>query len=167
MDFLELLKKRHSVRSYRPDKVEEEKLMKILEAGRLAPTAANKQAFKIVVIHTEGHEDELRRIYNRDWFVKAPIILGICTIPEKAWVRSDGKNYGDVDVSIVMDHMILEATALGLGTCWIGAFDKQAAIEVLKLGANLEPVAFTPLGYAREQNFIKYRKDLDEIVIYR
>lgn len=132
----------------------------------LAPTAANKQAFKILVIKTKGKEAELKKIYNRDWFVEAPIILGICTIKDKAWIRSDGKNYCDIDAAIVMDHMVLAATELNLGTCWVGAFDLKNAKEVLNLDSSLEPIAFTPLGYPKEHNFNKIRKDLDELVIY-
>lgn len=167
MEYMELIKKRHSIRSYKGDEVEEEKLNKILEAAKLAPTAANKQAFKVLVIRTKGREEELKRIYNRDWFVAAPIIIGICTTPDKAWIRSDGKNYADVDASIVMDHIVLAATDLGLGTCWVGAFDVKAAREVLKLDSTMEPIAFTPVGYAKEHNYNKIRKDIDEIVIYK
>ncbi|SKA99628.1 Nitroreductase [Caloramator quimbayensis] len=166
MDYFDIVKKRCSIRAFKSDEIEEEKLSKILEAARLAPTAANKQAFKILVIKTKGREAELKRIYNRDWFVEAPIILGICSIPSKAWVRADGKNYGDIDAAIVMDHIVLAATNLNLGTCWVGAFDVKAAREVLKLDISLEIVAFTPVGYAKEHNYNKIRKDIDELVLY-
>lgn len=167
MDYLELIKKRHSVRSYKPDSVEDEKLSKILDAARLAPTAANRQAFKIVVISTEGRKEELKSIYNRDWFVSAPIAICICSIPDKAWIKSDGKNYSDVDAAIVMDHIVLAATDLGLGTCWIGAFDAEQAKKVLSLDEGLEPVLLTPLGYPANNDFKKIRKSLNEIVIFR
>lgn len=167
MEYLELIEKRHSVRSYKGDKVEEEKLQKVLEAARLAPTAANRQAFKVMVIDTTKHEEDLRKIYSRDWFVKAPIVLCVCSIPGKAWVRSDGKNYSDVDAAIIMDHIILAATDLGLGTCWIGAFNADSVKQLLGLDDGLEPIAFTPLGYAEEGEFRKIRKPLDEIVIYK
>ncbi|HHW01589.1 MAG TPA: nitroreductase [Thermoanaerobacterales bacterium] len=164
MEYLDLIKQRHSVRAYKSDPVEQEKIDKILEAARLAPTAANRQAFKVFVIHTAGREQELKKIYSRDWFVKAPVIIGICSIPDKAWVRRDGKNYCDIDAAIVMDHIILAATDLGLGTCWIGAFDPDAAKKVLNLDKGIEPVAFTPLGYPEPHNFNKIRKNLDELV---
>jgi len=167
MEFFELISKRHSVRSYKDVGVEEEKLEKILEAARLAPTAANRQAFKIIVLNTRGREDELRRVYGRDWFYKAPLVLCVCSIPERSWVRSDGKNYSDVDAAIVMDHIILAATELGLGTCWIGAFNVEAARQVLALDTSLEPVAFTPLGYPDDAEFKKIRKPIEEIVIYK
>ncbi len=168
MEYFELIQKRHSVRTYRNDPVEEEKLLKVLEAARLAPTAHNNQAFKVVVIRTAGREEELKKIYSGDFFVQAPIILGIFSNPEKSWVRSDGTNYGWVDAAIVADHIILAATALGLGTCWIGAFNPQAARDIVGLDKGFEPVAFTPLGYpgSSDVNNVKKRKSLDEIVVY-
>ena len=163
---LELLGQRYSVRSYKPDPVENDKLQQILEAARLAPTAANRQPFQIIVIHTRGREDELSRIYTRPWFVQAPIVICICAITDKAWVRRDGKSYADVDVAIVMDHLILAATDLGLGTCWIGAFDPIAARETLGLPEQASPIAFTPLGYPADQPAPKRRKSLSELVRY-
>ena len=109
MEFAELIKKRHSVRAYKSDPVEEDKLQRVLEAARLAPTAANRQAFQIIVIHTAGREAELKRIYGRDWFVQPPLVICACAMPNQAWVRADGKNYNDVDVAIAMDHLVLAA----------------------------------------------------------
>ena len=164
---LEVFRNRYSCRAYKADPVEEEKLAAILEAGRLAPTAANRQPFRLVVVKTEGRQEELRRIYPKEWFVQAPLILGVCALPDKAWVRRDGKNYADVDVSIVMDHMVLAASAQGLGTCWVGAFDAGITREILGLDKELEPVAFTPLGYPLDAPAAKVRKQLEELVLYR
>ncbi len=166
MDIFEVIQKRHSVRSYKPDPVEPEKLQQILECARLAPTAANRQAFKVMVINTEGNKEVLQNIYRNTWFVNAPHILCVCSIPEKCWVRSDKKNYSDVDAAIVMDHMVLAATALGLGTCWVAAFDVEAARAILKLEDIWEPIAFTTLGYPNDSAFKKVRKPLEETVIY-
>jgi nitroreductase len=166
MEFSEVIRKRYSVRAYRPNEVEEEKVRQVLEAARLAPTAANRQPFRFIVIHTRGREDELRRIYPADWFVQAPIVIAAVGIPGKSWVRRDGKAYVDVDVAIAMDHLILAATDLGLGTCWIGAFDPDAARQVLGLPADVEPLAFTPLGYPADEPRPKRRKPLEELVSY-
>ncbi len=166
MDFLALAKKRYSVRAYKPDPVEDDKLQNVLEAARLAPTACNIQPFQFIVIHTKGKEAELRRIYSAAWFVQAPVVIAACGVPSESWRRRDGKNYCDVDVTIAMDHLILAATELGLGTCWIGAFHPDAAREVLGLPDNVEPVAFTPLGYPADQSGHKRRKSLQEIVRY-
>ena len=95
----------------------------MLEAARRAPTAANRQPFRLVVVHTEGRETELLRIYGRPWFVQAPLVVCVVAVPGEAWRRSDDKPYDEVDATIAMDHLVLAATALGLGTCWIAAFD--------------------------------------------
>ena len=166
MEFRELIRNRYSVRAYKPDPVEEEKLQRVLEAMRLAPTAVNRQPFQFIVIHTEGRKQELRRIYDRAWFVQAPLVICACGVPAQNWVRRDGKNYNDVDVAIAMDHLVLAATDLGLGTCWIAAFDPAAAREVLGLPDGVEPIAFTPLGYPADQPGPKTRKALSELVRY-
>jgi nitroreductase len=164
MDFSTLIERRYSVRAYKPDPIGDEKLRKVLEAARLAPTATNRQAFQFVVVHTAGREDELKRIYNKDWFVQAPVVICACGIPADNWVRKDGKNYNDVDVAIAMDHLILAATDEGLGSCWIGAFDAQSCREVLGLPDGVEPIAFTPLGYPADEPKPKKRKGLSELV---
>jgi len=164
MRFAELIEKRYSVRAYKPDPVEEEKLQQVLEAARLAPTAANRQPFQIIVIRTAGREAELGRIYGKDWFVQAPLVICACGVPALGWVRGDGKNYTDVDVAIVVDHLTLAAADVGLGTCWVGAFDPVAAREVLGLPDTVEPIAFTPLGYPADAPKPKKRKPLSELV---
>lgn len=166
MEFSELIEKRYSVRAYKPDPVEDDKLQQVLQAARLAPTASNRQPFQLIVIHTAGREAELKRIYNRDWFVQPPLVICACGIPAQGWVRGNGKNYNDVDVAIAMDHLILAAANLGLGTCWVGAFDARAAREVLHLPDDVEPIAFTPLGYPADQPGPKKRKALSELVRY-
>jgi nitroreductase len=164
MEFSELISKRYSVRAYRSDMVEEEKLQQVLEAARLAPTASNRQPFQFLVIQTAGREAELRRIYGRDWFVQAPLVICACAVMDRSWVRMDGKPYADVDVAIAMDHLILAATDLGLGTCWIAAFDPTAAREVLGLPDGVEPIVLTPLGYPADQPRPKTRQALAQLV---
>ena len=154
MDVLETISARYSVRAYRPDPVEEEKLARLLEAFRLAPTAANRQPFRLLVVHTAGRQAELARIYSDGrptWFTAAPLVLAIVALPTESWRRRDGKLYYEVDAAIAMDHLVLAATALGLGTCWIAAFDPAAAREVLGLPDEVEPIVFTPLGYAADE----------------
>lgn len=167
MSFFDLVQKRYSVRAYKPDPVEGEKLEQVLKAARLAPTAANRQPFQLIVLHTAGREEALRRVYHRGWFSQAPLLVCACALPDEAWYRrTDGKNYSYVDVAIVMDHLTLAATELGLGTCWVAAFDVDAARELLHLPDAVEPVAFTPLGYAADQPEQKTRKPLTELVRY-
>ena len=138
----------------------------VLEAARLAPTAANRQPFKLVVIHTKGRKEELNCIYPAAWFTQAPILVCICATPDKAWIRRDRKNYADVDAAIVLDHLTLAATDQGLGTCWVAAFDPVAARDILKLPDGVEPIAFTSLGYATDYAGIKLRRPLTELVCY-
>jgi nitroreductase len=166
MEFFDLIKNRYSVRAYKKDAVDETTLQTILQAANLAPTAANRQPFQIIVIHTKGREKELQKIYARDWFTQAPLVICICSKPNLGWSRRDGKNYSDVDATIAFDHLILAATALGLGTCWIAAFDPVAARAILQLPADVESLAFTPLGYPVDSARTKKRKDLSELVRY-
>ena len=166
MEFQELIEQRYSVRAYKPDDLPSNIIDKVLEAARLAPTAANRQSFRLFVIKTAAFKDELKKIYPQEWFVHAPYVIGICGIPEGNWVRRDGRNYADVDSAIVMDHVILSATDLGLGTCWIGAFDPDAARKFLDLRQDMEPIAFTPIGYPADNPGTKRRKPIDELVRY-
>jgi len=166
MGFQELVGKRYSVRSYKSDPVPEELLQKVLEVARLAPTAHNFQPFKFVVLRTAGREEELKRIYARDWLSQAPLVVIACAVYEGAWLRMDKKNYAEVDVTIAMDHLIMAATDLGLGTCWIAAFNPQELRAALKLPEGVEPIALTPIGYAADQPKEKKRKPLSELVRY-
>lgn len=167
MEFTDLISTRYSVRAYHPDPVEDSKLQAILEAARLAPTAANRQPFQLVVIHTAGREEELRKVYHRPWFVQAPLVIAVCAVSSQAWVReSDRFNARFIDAAIVADHLILAAANLGLGTCWIANFNTEAARSVLRLPEEAEPVIFTPLGYPADQPGPKVRKPLSELVRY-
>jgi len=167
MDFRDVVASRRSIRAYRPDPVEEDKLQTVLEAGLLAPTAVNFQPFRVIVAATRNREAELRTVYDKPWFVAPPLILVVCSVPGEAWSRRDGKNYADVDAAIAMDHMILAANALGLGTCWIANFDPAAAREILRLESGWEPLVMTPLGYPAEAPAAKPRKSVADRIVRR
>lgn len=162
MDIYEIVKKRRSVRSYKPEPVEDEKLRRILEAALSAPSAANRQPVYFVVIKEEKIKHQLKNAYNAVWFYTAPIIICVCSIPEKGWKRGDGKNYADIDATIAMDHLILAATAEGLATCWVAAFKVPDVKSVLNLPQGIEPIALTPLGYPLDHPAPTYRKPLEE-----
>lgn len=166
MEFQEVIENRYSVRSYQDKVVEDDKVRRVLEAARIAPTAANKQPFSLIVVETRGREEDLKSIYNADWFSEAPLVICACAIPSKGWTRRDGRCYVEVDVAIAMDHLILAAANLGLGTCWIAAFDSQAARKILKLPEEVEPLLFTPLGYPADEPQPKSRQKLTELVRY-
>jgi nitroreductase len=166
MDVFEAIEKRYSVRGYTPDPVEDEKLQKVLEAARRAPTAANRQPFRMIVAHTAGREDEFIRVYGRSWLSRAPLVIAFVAVPGEAWRRMDDKPYDEVDATIAMDHLVLAATALGLGTCWIAAFDPDASREVFGLPDDVELVALTPLGYPDKASANTPRRPLEELVRY-
>jgi nitroreductase len=166
VNVLEAIAGRYSVRSYTQEEVGEEALNAVLEAARLAPTADNKQPFRLLVIHTSGRKQELARIYARRWFSQPPLVLAVVAVPGEAWRRMDDRCYDVVDAAIVMDHVILAATSLGLGTCWVADFDPAAAREVLGLPDDVEPVAFTPLGHPNRPATQKRRRPLEALVKY-
>jgi nitroreductase len=165
MDFQALIRHRQSNRAYRPDALADGDLERILEAARLAPTAANKQPFRLVVLRTAERKAGLQRIYHRPWFVDAPVVIGVIGVPGEGWVRKDGKNHTDIDTAIVMDHVVLAAADLGYGTCWVCNFDPAAAREVLGLPDGFEPIAFTPVGRPADAQREKARKPLDELLV--
>ena len=164
MDFLSLAGKRTSIRAYASDPVPEKALEAVLEAGRLAPSACNFQPWYFVVLRGKKEMERLAKAYERPWFLNAPAAIVVCIDTTKAWRRGDGKGYGDVDAAIAMDHMIMAATELGLGTCWIGAFNREEAVKALGLPAHIEPVVMTPLGYPDGEPGAKSRKKPEEIL---
>jgi nitroreductase len=166
MSLLTVARQRYSCRAFLPDAVGEEPLGRVLEAARLAPTACNRQPFKLLVLDTARYQSQLRRIYRREWFVQAPLVVAVLAAPHLAWVRHDGVNYAVVDATIAFDHLILAASDEGLGTCWVAAFDVPAARECLQLSPQWEPVAFTPLGWPADKAPTKERRPIDDLVQY-
>lgn len=165
MDFIDLVKKRFSVRDYLEKPVDDALLDKVLEAGRLAPSACNNQPVIFIVIKEKDLREKFERIYKREWFLRAPVIIAVCCDRSESWKRADGKDYGDVDAAIALDHMTLAAAEAGLGTCWIANFNAAEARKALMLPADIEPVALTPLGYpGPDAKPGKPRKKMEEIV---
>ncbi|MDR1897240.1 MAG: nitroreductase family protein [Prevotellaceae bacterium] len=166
MDFLDLVNKRFSVRKYGSRKVEQEKLQKILEAARLAPTACNYQPFKLIVIESEEGLEKLKKGAKT---FDAPLAIIVCSNHSECWKRpSDGKESADIDVSIVTDHMMLQAAELGLGSVWVCNFSADVLMREFNIPNNLEPVNLLILGYPEdaEPNPRHYqRKKIDEFVI--
>jgi nitroreductase len=166
LDVFEAIRTRRSIRLYKKKAVEKEKLTKVLDAARLAPSAANRQPWSFVVVTCNEARKSLRRAYNKDWFVSAPVIIVACVSLRKAWTR-DGEDYGKVDVSIAMQNLILAAWEQGLGTCWIAAFKENEVKSALGIPKNARVIAMTPLGYpAEHKGPVKDRKPLEEIVHY-
>ena len=166
MDFLELAKQRYSCRGFASKKVEDDKIKKILEAAKLAPTARNFQPQKILVLTDEEQLKKLSNCTQYGW--NAPVIMIIFYDKESSYKRDkyDNKEFGDIDTSIVTTHMMLEAQNLGLGTTWIGSFDPQKIIETYNVPNNLIPVAILPIGYPSEDikpsKLHEERKDISD-----
>jgi nitroreductase len=150
MDFLELAKTRFSVRKFKNQPVEEEKLKLILQAGHVAPTAANKQPQRILIIQSGEALEKLKQCTGSHF--NAPLALLVCYDKDTTWVRVrfDQKNSGDVDASIVTTHMMLEAANIGIGSTWVMHFDPEKIRESFHIPQNIEPVALLVMGYAAE-----------------
>jgi nitroreductase len=164
MDFQELIRIRRSIRAYQPAALPDDVLQRVLDAGRVAPTACNLQPFQLLVVSDPQVRAQFKAVFCREWFWKAPVIIAGCVEPAKAWVRSDGFNAAEVDIAIVMDHIILAATEEGLGTCWVCAFDEVKAKEILGVPDGVRIVAMTPLGYPAAEPGPFMRKPLRELV---
>ena len=150
MSFYDLAKSRYSVRKFKSDTVEEEKLNKIIEAGRVAPTACNNQPQKIYVVKSKQMRQKLAEVCR--YTFDAPVILVIGYDKERDWKnrRMPGYSSGETDAAIVCTHMMLEAWELGIGSCWVGAFAADAVEEALSLPVNVCVTAMLPLGYAAD-----------------
>lgn len=149
-NFLELVRERRSVRGYTDERVEEATLQYVLECGRLAPSAVNRQPWRIYVVgpDNEAVRTALQECYNRDWFKTAPYILVCSILHDESWKRaSDGKDHGDIDIAILTEHLCLAAAEKGLGTCWVCNFDAVRCHEVLHMAETEEAAVMIPLGY--------------------
>ena len=151
MDFLELSKERFSCRDFSTKDVEKEKIEKILEVAKYAPTARNLQPQKILVLTEKEQLKKISECTQYGW--NAPVIIILFYDKSISYKRDkyDQKEFGDIDISIVTTHMMLEAQSLGLGTTWIGSFDPVKLIKTYKVPENLIPVAILPIGYPSEQ----------------
>jgi nitroreductase len=167
LDILEVLKKRRSIRKYQTKPVEKDTVLKVLEAARLGPSAANRQPCQFIVVTNENARERLRASYNKEWFVRAPVVIVGCVNPKESWRRRDNEEYWKVDAAIAMQNLILTATELGLGTCWVANFDENAAKKALDIPKDFRIVAMTPLGYLdEEKESVSDRKPLDALVHY-
>ena len=169
MEFLEIAKSRYSVRDYKSRKVEPEKLEKILLAAHVAPTAANLQPVRLIVVQ----EDEgLNKVGKAANLYGAPLAIIVCSEHTKAWTRPfDNKKTVDVDASILTDHMMMEATELGLGSVWICYFKPDVIKQEFRLPDTLEPINILAIGYADgipadPERHATQRILLDELVHY-
>ena len=166
MELKEVIKKRRSVRDYEDTPVPEDKLLRVLEAGRLAPSGGNSQLWKFIVVRDSKRRQQLAKAASGQTFVaKAPMVIAaVATMPER--IQQCGVPAYAVDLAIAVDHMTLAAVDEGLGTCWIGAFSQEEARGVLSVTAKYQIVALLPLGFTKQPEGPKTRKSLNEIICY-
>ena len=159
MNVFEAIKTRKSVRDYMDKPVEDEKLTMVLEAGRLAPSASNRQEWRFVVVRDEATRKKLIPAAGNQKFVgQAPVIIAACADTDGHIMRC-GQACHPIDVAIALDHMTLMAVELGLGTCWIGHFNADEVKKILGIPENIQVVELMPLGYPADTS-LKEKKRL-------
>lgn len=166
MEVSEVIIKRVSIRDYKATAVPEDKLNQVLEAARMAPTGANKQEMKFVVVKDKESRRRLSEAaVGQKHVAEAPVVIAaVATHPETMMI-CDVPGY-PVDVAIAVDHMTLAAADLGLGTCWIGAFQQQMVKDILGIPKQCQVVALLPLGYPAAGGRPKTRKPIEQLVCY-
>jgi nitroreductase len=169
MEFQKLILSRESVRNYDSAKqVSKGTLMKIADAGRLAPSAVNYQPWRFFIISSKDVLQKIHQCYGRDWFHEAPHVLVVVGDKSEAWVRSDGYCSIETDLAIAMTHILLAAENEGVGSCWISNFNLDFLRQILKLRENERVYSMTPLGYPKAgyQKKKKERKDLKDLIVW-
>jgi len=168
MEFFEVLRSRHSIRKFKEEELEEEKLQKILEAANSAPSAGDLQAYEIVVVKDKERKGKLASAaYEQESVAQAPVVLVFVTHPERSsgkYSRRGAELYCLQDAAIASAYAQLAAAALGLGCVWVGAFDESEVAKAVNAEGNSKPVSMLLIGYADEQPRVTRRRELDELV---
>lgn len=165
MEVFEAIQKRYSCRRYKPDEIEKEKIKKLLEAARLAPSAHNSQEWKFIVVKDPDKRVKIGEASNQPFVSQAPIIVaGVAT--ETSGVMRNGIPEFIVNLSIALEHIALEAVEQGLATCWIGAFDQEKVKEILEIPEDCQIVSLLTVGYPADSPPTKDRKPLEEIISF-
>lgn len=166
MEVKEAILKRYSVRSFQDRIIPQEMLDELLEVARLAPSASNRQDWKLIVVIDKGRRHRLAEAANGQSFIaQAPVVLAIVSLDPERLMSCYVPTYA-VDLAIVLDHITLMATSLGLGSCWIGAFDQFKVREVLVVPTKYKVAGLLPIGYPADSWREKERKDLSELHCY-
>jgi len=168
MDVFDTITKRRSIRKFQTAPVENEKLERILSAIQLVPSAGNLQAYEVIVIRDSRRKIELARAaWGQRFIDQAPVVLAFVANPERNVHRYHQRGaslYSVQDATIACTYAHLAATALGLGSVWVGAFDDAAVAEILNVQPPLRPVALLPVGYPAESPSPRQRRPLEDIV---
>ncbi len=166
MEFFETVSKRYSVRSFSKKGIGEENLEKIFSAANLAPSAGNVQAYEIVFVEDEKTKRRISGMAEQDFIAEAPVVLVVFANEARSAKKYGrrGEFYCLLDAAIAASYIQLAATALGLGTCWVGAFDDDELRKILNAPTHLKPVAIIPLGYPNNEPEEKERRKISDIV---
>ncbi|MBQ9338040.1 MAG: nitroreductase family protein [Lentisphaeria bacterium] len=164
MEFYEVLKTRRSIRGYKPDAVPENVLNRLAEAVNQAPTACNRQPFKLLLVRDAAMRKTICANCKFEFLAEAPVIAVMMTNESASWTRFEGNPAADIDASIAMEHLVLAAAAEGLGTCWICAFSRPQMNDALKISAPWSVFALSPVGFAAAGPRPFARKPIGETV---
>jgi nitroreductase len=165
MEVFEAIQKRYSCRSWQDRPIESDKLTRVLDAARLAPSARNFQDWRFVVVQDQSLRTQLIEAANNQEFVgNAPTIIVACSNSD--YVMRCGQAIAPIDVSIALEHIALQATAEGLATCWIGSFFPEKVRPILGIPDNIEIIELMPIGYPADACPPKKRQPLEEIAAF-
>ncbi|MHA2500391.1 MAG: nitroreductase family protein [Candidatus Hodarchaeales archaeon] len=166
MDVLSLIRKRRSIRHFKGDEIPKEDVEKLLEAARWAPSAGNRQPVEIIIIESPSQKEQLAEAALQQRFIEAaPVVFAFCADLDRSSARYGTRGsslYAIQDAAAATQNVLLTATALGLGTCWIGAFDEKRAAKVLKLPSHVRPLAIVPIGKPDRGSTAPPRRDIDD-----
>lgn len=166
MDVFEAIKRRYSCRAYEARPIEQEKLARVLEAARLAPSASNQQDWRFVVVTDAETKTQLAEAANNQKFVgTAAVVIVACSNSDH--VMTCGQAIGPIDVSIALEHIALQAAAEGLATCWIGAFQTNKVKDILGIPADIAVIELMPIGYPADRQQSPKREPVEKIVCYQ
>lgn len=170
MDLWTAIERRCSIRRFTPEEVSPATVQKILEVAIRAPSAGNRQPWHFIVVRNAAVKEALAQAaYGQDFVAEAPVVIVVCAEPERSAARYGTRGrelYCLQDTAAATEHILLAATALGLGCCWVGAFDEKAAARALALPSQLRPVAMIPIGKAAEPLGRTPRRPLSEVTSY-
>ena len=168
MDVMEAIRRRRSIRGYLNKPIEDKKLRLILEAGRLAPSAGNRQEWRFIIVRDKSKRDRLMQAAKGQAFVReAPVVIACCADEPTQHIMTCGQLCYPIDVAIAIDHMTLKAVEEGLGTCWVGAFYEDKVKEILNIPDNIRVVEMLAVGYPKDASLKeKDRLPLEKIVMY-
>jgi len=167
MDLLEIIKKRRSIRCFKLKPIPQQIIEQLKQALLWAPSAGNLQSRRFFFIFDAKTKQKLKpALFGQDFILSAPLVIVACinTDIEHKYGERGKKLYTICDVALALENLLLMATAAGLGTCYIGAFNEKYISQVLNLPSNLQPIVLVPVGYSKTQPSAPSRLPLDKLI---